>query len=576
MLAKSLLFGAWIFLLVPFAACSSVEAYQQMLDQAEAVRTQSPEKTVELIAELEQHYQSFNSYQQQKFTFLKAYIFAFQGKQADAITWASDVVDSQYPEIALKANLLLATVYEHRKDFRSAYTFLFSALKSGRTLNDEALQVNLYTVATQLHLSANAMDKALEYASNIVELATTPRSYCVGYALQLNAIAKLEKSYPEALLHTARQACIAAKEPLILHSITLYIAEVDLKHSPVQVKASMQSVLPELRKIGYLYSVIQAEYFLGSAELALGAYESAKTVLAQVYQQAMSLNDTQTANKAKLLLAQAYDKTGNAQAAIAAYKQHTAALNQYIDEYKQRSIAYHMAQADFMAGENKLALLKSQNELLQLESKLQKDNKQRGLLISAALLAVLLLVIYVLNSKRQALNRLATTDFLTRLFNRRYFNEAVTKQLGNRRQQGVHSLVVFDIDLFKQINDQYGHAAGDTVLSAIADYCQAQIRQQDILARMGGEEFALFLPGCSLADAKVIAEQCRQGIEQLCVATEDQIIRITASFGIAASTKADFDSLLNQADNALYQAKAAGRNCIRVYDAKDRKEGRIV
>lgn len=465
--------------------------------------------------------------------------------------------------------MLLATVYEHRKDFGNAYSFLFNALNSNGSGTDEKLQVSLYTVATQLHLSASEFDKALEYATNIVYLASSPRSHCIGYTLQLNAMVQLNNSYPDDLISKAEEACAVAGESLMLHSIRLFTAEVDLIKSPAKVRSDMQALLPELEKIGYLYAIIQAEYFLGAAELKSTAYTDAEIVLDKVYMQAIRLNDNLTANKAMLLLAQLYDETGNTEKAVTAYKQHIAALNSYIDEYKQRSVAYHLAQADFMESENRLALLSSQNQLLQLESKLQKDEKLRTLLISIALLTLLLLVIYVLNSKRVALNRLATTDFLTRLFNRRYFNETVSRHLANRRQQGEYSLIMFDIDLFKQINDQYGHAAGDKVLSTISRCCQAQIRQQDILARVGGEEFALFLPGCGIADAQEIAEQCRQSLEQLDIEFDDQIIQITASFGVATSRNADFDSLLKQADDALYQAKTGGRNRIVVYQQDD-------
>ncbi|WP_213997681.1 tetratricopeptide repeat-containing diguanylate cyclase [Arsukibacterium sp.] len=558
-----------IFLLASFFAVSAPDTLQHQLDQAEALRTQSPSQTAEIVAQLEADYQALTPYQQQQFTFLKAYIFAFQSKQDEAITWATKIAGSDYPEINLKANLLLATVYEHRKDFSRAYAFLFDALKAGGTLNDEPLQVSLYTVATQLHISANVYDKALEYASNIVGIASSQRSFCVGYALQLSASLQLTQTYTDDAVQQARQACLAANEPLLTNTISLYIAEFDVTKAPVQVKSDMQSVLPELRKIGYPYAIIQAEFFLGSAELHLGNYAAAESLLGKVYQQSTALNDTKTANKTMLLLAQLYEKTGDTTAAVAAYSQHSAALNSYIDEFKKRSVAYYLAQADFMESENKLALLQSQNELLQLESKLQQDEKLRTLFISIALLVLLLLVIYVLNSKRATLNRLATTDFLTRLFNRRYFNETVSKHIANRRQQGDYSLIMFDIDLFKQINDQFGHAAGDKVLSAIAQCCQEQIRQQDILARIGGEEFALFLPGCALADAEAIAEQCRQSLEQLNIEVNNQIIQVTASFGVATSNNADFDSLLKQTDEALYHAKTGGRNRIRVYNVSD-------
>jgi diguanylate cyclase (GGDEF)-like protein len=573
--ATRVFIGTLLIVLASFHVFATTDNYQQLLDQAEAVRTQSPQQTVQLVAQLDTHYQDLSAYQKQQLTFLKAYIYTLQGKQEDAITWATKIVDSNHPEIALKANLLLATVYDHRKDFKNGYSFLFNALKLGGLLSNEGLQVSLYTVATQLHLSANVYGKALEYATNIVGQASAPRSFCVGYALQLNATIKLTNAYSQELLKKAQQACIRANEPLLLHSISLYIAEVELVKSPLYVRDSMLAALPELQKIGYVYAVIQAEYFLGSAELQLGSYAVAESILNRVYQHAMQLNDTQTANKAILLLAEAYNKNGDSLAAIAAYKQHSAALNSYIDEYKQRNVAYYLAQADFMESENQLALLKSQNELLQLESKLQKDERLNTLLISIALLTLLLLVIYVLNSKRVALNRLATTDFLTRLFNRRYFNEAVSKHLANRRRQAVYSLVVFDIDLFKQINDQFGHAAGDKVLTTIAQCCQEQVRQQDILARIGGEEFALFLPGCNLADAQGIAEECRHSLEQLVISFEDHNIKVTASFGIAASQTADFESLLKQADDALYQAKTGGRNCIRVYNIVNNKNASV-
>ncbi|MDX1537173.1 tetratricopeptide repeat-containing diguanylate cyclase [Arsukibacterium sp.] len=558
-----------ILLLAVFSVVCAADSFQEQLDQAEALRTQAPGQTVEIVAQLESNYHALSAYQQQQFNFLKAYIYAFQSKQDEAISWATKIAASEYPEIRLKANLLLATVYEHRKDFSKAYSFLFTALKAGISLNNESLQVSLYTVATQLHISANVYDKALEYASNIVDIASTPRSYCVGYVLQLRATINLTQTYTDDAVSNARQACLTANEPLLLNTISLYIAEIDVTKVPAQVKSDMQSVLPELKKTGYLYSVIQAEFFLGSAELYLQNYAAAEALLEKVYQQTIALNDTQTANKAMLLLAQTYQEKGDTSAAVTAYRKHAAAQNSYIDEFKKRSVAYHLAQADFMASENKLALLKSENELLQLESKLQQEQKLKALLFAVALLALLLLVIYVLNSKRVALNRLATTDFLTRLFNRRYFSETVSKQMANRRQRGECSLLIFDIDLFKQINDKHGHAAGDKVLSAIAQCCQTQIRQQDILARIGGEEFALFLPGCGLADAEEIAEQCRQSLEQLVIPFDDQQIQITASFGVAASSTADFDSLLKQADDALYQAKTGGRNRIVVYKPAD-------
>ncbi|MBV2130429.1 tetratricopeptide repeat-containing diguanylate cyclase [Arsukibacterium indicum] len=538
---------------------------QSQLDLAEQGRTGTPQQSQHIIDQLALQTEQMSQQQLHQYTFVKSYLFAIKGELDAAIELAKSLDDSPYSESRIKANLLLANMYEAIKQHQLAYSYLYQALQDAKSNSDANLSANVYTVATQLHISAGVYDKALEYAQKISEVSDSARNKCISEVLQVHALVRLGQSYPDKLLTSAKQGCWQANEPLMAHTLEQFKAEVEIYTNPTAVKASMQAMLPDLQKIGFPYAILRARYHLGYAQLQLEDFPAAEAELQQVQQLAQRLRDSRIENETLLLLAQLYEKTDNTVAAVAAYKQHIAALNSYIDEFKQRSVAYHLAQADFMESENKLALLENKNKLLQLESQLQKDEKLKTLLISFALLTLLLLVIYVLNSKRVALNRLATTDFLTRLFNRRYFNEAVSKHLGNRRQQGECSLIVFDIDLFKQINDQYGHAAGDKVLSAIAQCCQEQIRQQDILARIGGEEFALFLPGCALADAEDIAEQCRHSLEQLVIPFEDQHIQITASFGVATSSNADFDSLLKQADDALYRAKTGGRNRIMVY-----------
>lgn len=536
----------------------------ERLNAAEKLRTSNPAEARRIISELEYGLADFTPEQQHQFLFIKAYMQAVQGELNQAIAIASEIIDSPYLASRVKANLLLANINEAIKNYQKAYGSLYLALSDVSKSTNRELVSSVYTVAAQLHISAGVYDKALNYAKLIAEASTTDRELCISAVLQTHALVRLRQSYPVDMTTNAKNLCEKAMEPLMAHTLQQFKAEVDINADPAAVKASMQAMLPELEQIGFPYAILRSRYFLGYAQLQLNELPGALAELQQVQQLAAKLRDSRTENEALLLLAQLHEKQGDIAAATQAYKQHIAALNAYIDEYKQRSVAYYLAQADFMESENKLALLQSQNELLQLESKLQRDEKVRTGLISVALLTLLLLVIYVLNSKRVALNRLATTDFLTRLFNRRYFNQTVSRQLQNRRQQEQHSLMVFDIDLFKQINDQYGHATGDKVLQAIAQRCQQHIRKQDTLARMGGEEFALFLPGCDLAHAEHIAELCRSSIAATPVQLEELQVMVSASFGIASSNNADFDKLLQQADAALYRAKAAGRNCVEV------------
>ncbi|MCA9521352.1 MAG: GGDEF domain-containing protein [Myxococcales bacterium] len=159
----------------------------------------------------------------------------------------------------------------------------------------------------------------------------------------------------------------------------------------------------------------------------------------------------------------------------------------------------------------------------------------------------------------------ATTDALTGLHNRRHFVEVIDVELARAtREHRPIACLMFDLDHFKQINDSHGHRAGDAVLRAAAKILRGTCRPYDVVARYGGEEFVALLPGSSIAGARSLAERCREAIEVLRIPFDQQILSITTSAGIASSENprvGDADSLLRCADEALYRAKLAGRNC---------------
>jgi diguanylate cyclase (GGDEF)-like protein len=168
------------------------------------------------------------------------------------------------------------------------------------------------------------------------------------------------------------------------------------------------------------------------------------------------------------------------------------------------------------------------------------------------------------SNTRAELERRAYSDYLTGLPNRRYFIEEAEVELSRfHRYGGQLSLITFDIDRFKQVNDEYGHSIGDRVLQKIADICRSSLRDIDIIGRIGGEEFAILLPQTGAEDAKKAAERLRIAISQAQVAVSDGMLpSFTASFGVSIADGKDIsiDQLLNQADNALYEAKESGRN----------------
>ena len=125
--------------------------------------------------------------------------------------------------------------------------------------------------------------------------------------------------------------------------------------------------------------------------------------------------------------------------------------------------------------------------------------------------------------------------------------------------------IAFDLDHFKRINDTYGHATGDQVLTEVVSHCRATLRSSDVIGRIGGEEFGILLPETSAASAIKISEEIREKIASLVVQHLGHEVRLTASFGVAALTSEDrsFRAILAQADKALYEAKNGGRNQVK-------------
>ncbi|WP_460186642.1 GGDEF domain-containing protein [Thiomicrorhabdus hydrogeniphila] len=163
----------------------------------------------------------------------------------------------------------------------------------------------------------------------------------------------------------------------------------------------------------------------------------------------------------------------------------------------------------------------------------------------------------------QKLHQLSLIDELTQVGNRRSFNETLQRELMLSKRNGFNcSLISFDIDHFKQVNDNYGHAVGDEVLKHIALTSRLQIRSTDRLFRVGGEEFIILLPMQGHDEAEIVAEKIRKKIASTHF---EPVGQITASFGVIESHhEDDISSLLIRVDEAMYLAKESGRNRVKV------------
>jgi diguanylate cyclase (GGDEF)-like protein len=175
----------------------------------------------------------------------------------------------------------------------------------------------------------------------------------------------------------------------------------------------------------------------------------------------------------------------------------------------------------------------------------------------------ILIILMMASDISEKMKELAVRDQLTGLLNRRGFNEYGEKAFSVARRTGVPlSLIMTDIDRFKHINDRFGHAAGDTALAHFATLFAEDRRAEDIVARVGGEEFALLLPGTNLRDAMALADQLCSKVGSTPIDLTTIGLPMTSSFGVAAISEKDssLDDMIRRADRALYRSKRSGRN----------------
>lgn len=199
-----------------------------------------------------------------------------------------------------------------------------------------------------------------------------------------------------------------------------------------------------------------------------------------------------------------------------------------------------------------------------LENQYIAENKVGYLILPIVFLVFefffgLLLIFIVKKYVYDNLENFAAYDNLTKAHNRRYFIEYLNKEISRAERKGTtFSLIMFDIDRFKHINDTYGHSTGDEVLKTLINIVQKDLRKSDVLSRIGGEEFMILLPDAKIKEAVFTAERARKTIENY---TFKDVGKVTVSFGVTIYQDGDIiDDMLKRADTALYLAKNGGRN----------------
>ncbi|WP_448211107.1 GGDEF domain-containing protein [Colwellia sp. MEBiC06753] len=587
-------FIATIFILLLFF-CTSYSlantvrpSIEQLLADAEKHRQQDPQKFSELLTELEAISDKLTLEQQSQFSLLKAYNSFMTGDYQQpekllnfALTNSSDKATRLRAQYGL-INLTIA-----KKDWATGFQYIEDTLKltdALSSINDKEIQQQIKLAKFVVIVFFNQLqqfDLALKHLDSLDRDTLNLKEQCHFSQQKIEANQNLINSpaFETYQIEQALKLCENANWPVAVSVVRTYLAKEHLTQGNLQ--QAIFTIMPHIEAIKatrFSLAIIEAYNILANAYFQLGnkvkSEQYADLAIANITYN--STKQTVEAYKIKYQLAFDRDDFKNA---LKFYIQYAEADKAYLNDVSAKNVAFQLAQHKTAQQKSEIALLNKENELLNnqnrllnTEQNLVKTEAENTRLVAALFLAIIaLLSFFGYRSWRtqKRLKTLAEYDFLTKVYNRGHFMTLAedTVSLAEKSGQTV-TCIILDLDKFKKINDSYGHGAGDWALIATAKAIKSCIRDHDIFARLGGEEFVIMLPSCDIQAATYVSEKCISTLQQIDTKESGHKFQITASFGITTTKLSGYDvgALIADADKALYQAKDGGRNQFTIYD----------
>ncbi|WP_407908584.1 GGDEF domain-containing protein [Lysobacter claricitrinus] len=560
-------------LALPALACAS--SYGARLKEAETVRTSDPRAFLHLLDGLEADKAQATPSELRQLRLLHDYQKIIFGEYQAAIGDAAALFD-QAPEVDVKfrAGLLVTTASALNRDFSLGLRYLDRALSLQSRVTDPELRATGHGVAAVLFNQLGQYDLGLRQASALLASKPTGRAACYGRQIWLESAQGLGRQLDEATeIQPAISECAAAKQPIGTNGVRTILAKrwASSGHRS-QAIALLEASLPEAEGTGYSRLIGEIKSLLAQYRLEQGNLAQAETFASAV--QAMKGQDPMwlPGVTAHHVLYEVAIKRGDLAAALEQYRAYAEADKARLDEIKAREYAFQLSRHELNQKNQSIALLKSQNQLLLLQQKATRASAWNTRLAIALLLVLVASVGYWGWRARRthgSLRTLAETDGLTGLANRRHFrqrSEAALALCAQRKRPAC--VLLFDLDHFKQINDQCGHSSGDWVLREVARVGRLHCREQDLFGRIGGEEFAMTLVDCDGEAAMRTAEACRRAIDAIDASIGGCGQPVAASIGVVSTAVSgyEYETLIAHADAAMYRSKVAGRNRVTLYE----------
>lgn len=569
---RRLMSGGLIVLLFALSSpCvgASPPSADTLLKQADAIKTSDHAKFLQLLTDVEARDQLQPS-DREFLQYLRAWDLVYNSNYEAALPelisladHASDITVRFRSGITAVNTLILA------RQYKEAFSRLRDLLAMLPHVRDAHARRQALSVAAYLYNEVGEHSLGASYADQLIRENPAGKGACSGGQLKLEALTKSRQiEYSDASLQRTIDLCESLGETLYANSIRAYVAQLLIRAQRHQEAIELLSAHHEaVRRTQYPRLIADFDAQMGEAYWRLGNAQLARQHALAAVNNSANNRYSEPLVIANRLLYELAKAEGDHKSALFFHEKYAAADKGYLDDVSARQVAYEKVRHELLANQMQIDSLNKRNEILSLE----RENNRLYIALLISILAFIGLWAYKTKRLQMHFMRLSQRDGLTGIANRPHFIQRAEHLLeASRKGDEELCVVLTDLDYFKAINDRFGHAAGDFVLTRTVEVCQKHMRPQDLFGRFGGEEFGVVLAGCELAVATERCEQLRVAIESVTAPEFGMHSNITASFGVASARNSGYDlrTLLAHADAALYQAKREGRNCVIAYEPK--------
>ncbi|WP_161569404.1 GGDEF domain-containing protein [Alteromonas portus] len=550
-----------------FTLCHAVEAPNSILKEAYEIRSSNPQKSKALFTSIDKA--SLSEDDKQLYDFTAAYIQLVAGDLLAASEAYRQIAEGDYSfSYQFQSYAALAAINAATQNWAEAFSAMDFLTENIDKITDPLVKEQAHNAIINFYNSIDEKETVISYGNSLIDGQHSTRFTCFLHMQLIVALVLTESdSLSEERFSQALNYCETANEQIALIAIYTHYATYLYNRNEIDSSlAVLKEHLVDVESTNYpplleeYYALLSKIYFLK------GEYKLAKEYAYKV------IDQNEDAGYAVISEIDAYEvlykiaeKQQNYKKALELHKAYAKSKSLNLSSMSNKMLSIHKAQQDSLIKSNQITLLDAENSLLKARAQLAQEEENIRKLIYLVLFLTFVVITFWLYKKRShyiALKNISQRDGLTGTANRTFFTTMASEQISNAQQQSNSvSLIIFDLDDFKQINDTFGHRMGDQALQTAVSAAQKGCRPQDCIGRLGGEEFGIILPNCSLEQALTIAQRCQKEIE-LTNQSDQQDFKLTASFGVASAPNHayDFEVLFEAADKALYQSKASGKN----------------